>query len=167
MKANTRIVFYNFKAVQGWRWYFIRVLAWSKHTHAQLEFDYQQPFAFVLAAGKKTQSMRLAVLNKFKVKPYYSFEVGPIDISNADLWYAHKYPKLSSIKMIWYQAIGRHFGMKRPVSCITFICDFLKSNGLDVPDLFTPQQLWESLHADNNDRWKSQSGQDNTSQVAK
>jgi hypothetical protein len=166
MKANTKIVFYNFKAVQGWRWYFVKALTWSKHTHAHLEFDCTQPFAFVLAVGKKTQAMRLSVLEKFKVKPYYTFEVGVLEVNNDDIWFAHKYPKLSAVKMIWYQAIGRHFGMKRPASCVTFICDFLKSNGLDVPDLFTPQQLWESLHASNNVRWQSQSGQDNAGQVA-
>jgi hypothetical protein len=166
MKANTKIVFYNFKAVQGWRWYFVVLSTMSKHTHAHLEFDINHPFAFVLAAGKNTQSMRLSVLNKFKVKPYYSFDVGPIEISNDDLWYAHKYPKLSSFKMIFYQLIGRHFGMKHPVSCITFICDYLKSKGMNVPDLFTPQQLWESLHASDNVRWQSPSGQDNAGQVA-
>lgn len=165
MKVNGRIVFYNFKKVQGWRYYAIRLLSWSRHTHAHIEFDLSVPFAFVVVDRKPVKVMRLANLKQLKISKYYEFDLGSMDMSEEDIVFAYKYKPLNSYKMLVYTLIGKHIGMKQPTNCITFICDYLKFKGWDTPNLFNPKQLWESLHDNNNDRWTSKSREDNTSKV--
>jgi len=167
MRVNAKICFYKFKPLQAWRYAFIRVLTNSKHTHAHLEFDTEPPIAVIVIDGKAAQVIKVASLPKLKVEEYYKYDIGDIDLSADDFNYFLKYRKINAAKMIFYYAVGRFFGMKKAASCVTFICDYLKFKGWDVPDLFSPKELWESLHADNNDRWKGPRGQNNTSQVAK
>lgn len=167
MRVNAKICFYKFKPLQAWRYAFIRVLTNSKHTHAHLEFDTEPPIAVIVIDGKAAQIIKVASLPKLKVEEYYKYDIGDIDLSADDFNYFLKYRKINAAKMIFYYAVGRFFGMKKAASCVTFICDYLKFKGWDVPDLFSPKELWESLHADNNDRWKGPRGQNNTSQVAK
>jgi hypothetical protein len=166
MRVNARICFYNFKELQGWRYYFIRLLSWSHHTHAHLEFDLNKPFAYVVIDGKEIRALKLGLLQELGITKYYEFDIGCLEMGTLDIMFASSYKRLNSKSMIIYQLFGRFFGMKRPSSCVTFICDYLKFKGWDIPDLFSPQELWESLHADNNDRWKGPRGQNNTSQVA-
>ena len=167
MRVNAKICFYKFKPLQAWRYAFIRLLTNSKHTHAHLEFDTEPPIAVIVIDGKAAQVIKVASLPKLKVEEYYKYDIGDIDLSADDFNYFLKYRKINAAKMIFYYAVGRFFGMKKAASCVTFICDYLKFKGWDVPDLFSPKELWESLHADNNDRWKGPRGQNNTSQVAK
>ena len=167
MRVNAKICFYKFKPLQAWRYAFIRVLTNSKHTHAHLEFDTEPPIAVIVIDGKAAQVIKGASLSKLKVEKYYEYNIGELDLSADDFHYFLKYRKINAAKMIFYYAVGRFFGMKKAASCVTFICDYLKFKGWDVPDLFSPKELWESLHADNNDRWKGPSGQNNTSQMAK
>jgi hypothetical protein len=167
MRVNARICFYNFKKLQGWRYYFIRLLSWSRHTHAHLEFDLTEPFAYVVVDGQKIRALKLGLLQELGIEKYYEFNVGELEMNTKDMQFAYAYPKLNSKTMIIYQLFGRFIGMKRPSSCVTFICDYLKFKGWDIPDLFSPQELWESLHADNNDRWSGPCGQNHSSQMAK
>lgn len=166
MKANVKICFYSFKPVQGWRYQVIRLLSWSRHTHAHLEFDTNPNIAIVVTDCGKTKVIQPKLLNKQGATKYYEYSIGCFSFSGEDLLYAHDYPKANSFKIIYYHLIGRYFNMKMPTTCVTFICDYLNFKGLSVPKLYSPKQLWETLHADNNDWRQSQSGQDNTSQVA-
>jgi len=110
------------------------------------------------------KTIRLKYLENLGVTTYFSYPLGEIDISEEDVVYAMMYPKANSIKMIWYQFAGRFFGMKRPTSCVTFICDFLRNKGYNTPKLFTPKELMEDLtNDDHHDRWSSQSRKDNAS----
>ena len=154
MKVNARIVFADFRKVQGWRWYAIRWLTGSNHTHAHLEFDFRHPFAIVCSAGKKTQVIRLSYLRKLGIENYYEFDIGDVDLTDDDILYAYHYPILSTTKMILYQLFGRFLNYEQPTSCITFICDYLRFKGRDVPYLFTPKELWENLHASDNVGWQ-------------
>jgi hypothetical protein len=167
MRVNTKICFYKFKPVQSWRYTFIRVLTNAKHTHAHLEFNTEPPMAVIVIDGKAAEVVKVAALSKLKVEKYYEYDIGDLDLSSNDFQFFMKYRQISAVKMIFYYAVGRFFGMKKPASCVTFICDYLKFKGWDVPDLFSPKELWESLHADNNDRWKGPCGQNHSSQVAK
>jgi hypothetical protein len=167
MRVNAKICFYKFKPLQAWRYTFIRVLTNAKHTHAHIEFDTDPPIAVIVIDGKAAQVMRVANLPKLKVDKYYEYDLGDLELSSADFEFFMKYRQINAAKMIFYYAVGRFFGMKKPASCVTFICDYLKFKGWDIPDLFSPKELWESLHADNNDRWKGPRGQNNTSQMAK
>ena len=166
MRVNAKIAFYKFKPLQGWRYAFIRVLANTKHTHAHLEFDLNPPVAVVVIDGAAAQVMKVSSLEKMKVEKYYEYPIGELDISSTDFQFFQTYKNIKAFKMIFYAVVGRFFGMKKPASCVTFICDYLRFKGWDTPDLFSPKELWESLHADNNDRWKGPRGQNNTSQVA-
>jgi hypothetical protein len=167
MKVNAKICFYAFKNLQGWRYQAVRLLSFSRHTHAHLEFDTNPAVALVVTDCGKLKVIRPEILKSKRAIKYYEYSVGLLDFSGDDLMFANKYPSPNSFVMIFYMVIGRFFGMKKPASCITFICDYLKFKGLDVPTLFTPKELWEELHATNNDRWKSQSGEDYSSQMAK
>ena len=166
MRVNAKICFYKFKPLQAWRYAFIRVLTNAKHTHAHLEFNTEPPIAVIVIDGKAAEIMKVASLSKLKVEKYYEYDIGELELSSADFQFFQKYRQISAVKMIFYYAVGRFFDMKKPASCVTFICDYLKFKGWDIPDLFSPKELWESLHADNNDRWKGPRGQNNTSQVA-
>lgn len=167
MRVNAKICFYKFKPLQGWRYSFIRVLTNAKHTHAHLEFSASPPIAILVIDGKAAQVFKVDTLNKTGIEKYYEFDLGELELTASDFQFFQTYKNISAIKMIFYYAIGRFFGMKKQASCVTFICDYLKFKGWDIPDLFSPKELWESLHADNNDRWKGPRGQNNTSQVAK
>ena len=168
MKVNARIVFADFRKVQGWRWWVTRLLTLSNHTHAHIEFLYEQPTAFIVVDFTNIKAMRTSRLEKMGVTTYFYYPLGEIDISEKDVLYALTYPKANSLRMVLYQAVGRFFGMKQPVSCITFICDFLRTKGYNTPQLFTPRQLMEDLTSDDHYvRWSSPSGQDNASQMAK
>lgn len=167
MRVNAKICFYKFKPLQAWRYTFIRVLTNAKHTHAHIEFDTDPPIAVIVIDGKAAQVIKVANLPKLKVDKYYEYDLGDLELSSADFEFFMKYRQINAAKMIFYYTVGRFFGMKKPASCVTFICDYLKFKGWDIPDLFSPKELWESLHADNNDRWKGPSGQNNTSQMAK
>lgn len=166
MRVNSRIVFADFHKIQGWRWWAVVLSTWSSNTHAHIEFDFKHPFAFIVVDGGRTKAIRLEHLEQKGAKAYYTYPLGEIDISEEDIIYALKYPKANSAKMLFYQLIGRHIGMKMPTSCITFICDYLRTKGYDTPQLFTPRQLMEELENDNNrSRWTSKSGQDNAGQM--
>jgi hypothetical protein len=123
--------------------------------------------AVIVIDGKAAEVVKVAALSKLKVEKYYEYDIGDLDLSSNDFQFFMKYRQISAVKMIFYYAVGRFFGMKKPASCVTFICDYLKFKGWGVPDLFSPKELWESLHADNNDRWKGPCGQNHSSQVAK
>jgi hypothetical protein len=165
MKVKARIVFCDFRRVQGWRYGVTKFLTRSEHTHAHIEIDFKMPFAFIVADFNSIRTIRLSHLEKLGIKSYYTFELGEIDITDTDIWYAQKYPKANSTVAIFYQAIGRFFGMRRPVSCVTFICDYLRYKGWNTPDLFTPRELWESLHASNDDQWSSPRWKDNAGKM--
>lgn len=165
MKVNGRIVFYNFKKVQGWRYYAVRLLSWSRHTHAHIEFDLSIPFAFVVVDRRPVKVMRLSALKLLNITKYYEFDLGSFDIDEEDIIFAYRYKPLNSYMMLAYTTLGQFMGMKKPTNCITFICDYLQFKGWDIPNLFTPKQLWESLHDNNNDRWTGKSREDNTSKV--
>jgi hypothetical protein len=167
MRVNAKICFYKFKPLQAWRYTFIRILTNAKHTHAHLEFSTEPPIAVIVIDGKAAEIMQVASLSKLKVEKYYEYDIGDLELSSNDFQFFQRYRQINAIKMIFYYAIGRFFGMKKPASCVTFICDYLKFKGWDIPDLFSPKELWESLHADNNDRWKGPRGQNHSSQVAK
>ena len=167
MRVNAKICFYKFKPLQGWRYSFIRVLTNAKHTHAHLEFDADPPIAVIVVDGKAAEVMRVSSLSKLGVEKYYERNLGELELSSADFQFFQTYKNISAFKMIAYYAIGRFFGMKKPASCVTFICDYLKFKGWDIPDLFSPKELWESLHASDNARWSGPCGQNNTSQMAK
>lgn len=166
MRVNVKICFYKFKPIQTWRYAFIRILTNAKHTHAHLEFNTEPPIAVIVIDGKAAEITKVKTLSKLKAEKYYEYDIGDLELSSADFTFFQNYPKINAVKMIFYYTVGRFFGMKKPASCVTFICDYLKFKGWDIPDLFSPKELWESLHASDNVRWKSQSGQDNTSQVA-
>ena len=166
MRVNAKICFYKFKPLQGWRYAFIRVLTNAKHTHAHLEFSVDPPIAVILIDGKAAQVMRVVALDRMGVEKYYEYDIGELEIASKDFQFFQAYKNISAIKMIFYYSVGRFFGMKKPASCVTFICDYLKFKGWDIPTLFSPKELWESLHADNNDKWKGPRGQNHSSQVA-
>ena len=167
MRVNARICFYNFKKLQGWRYYFIRLLSWSRHTHAHIEFDLEEPFAYVVIDGQEIRALKLGLLQELGIEKYYEFNLGSIEINTKDMQFALTYPKLNSKLMILYYPIGRLFGMQQPASCVTFICDYLKFKGWDIPDLFSPQELWESLHVNYNDQWSGPCGKNHTSKMDK
>jgi hypothetical protein len=167
MRVNAKICFYKFKPVQAWRYTFIRIFTNAKHTHAHLEFNTEPPIAVIVIDGKAAEVIQTKSLAKLKVEKYYEYNIGDLELSSADFKFFQSYQQISAVKMISYYAVGRFFGMKKPASCVTFICDYLKFKGWDIPDLFSPKELWESLHANNNDRWKGPRGQNNTGQMAK
>jgi hypothetical protein len=166
MRVNAKICFYKFKPLQGWRYSFIRVLTNAKHTHAHLEFSTEPPIAVLVIDGKAAEVFKVATLDKTGIQKYYEFDLGELELSSSDFQFFQTYKNISAIKMIFYYCIGRFFGMKKPASCVTFICDYLKFKGWNIPDLFSPKELWENLHASDNARWSGPRGQNNTSQVA-
>jgi len=167
MRVEAKIVFCDFRKVQGWRWFATMLLTRSRHTHAHIEFAFRHPFAFVIIDKSRIKAVRVSHLEKMGAKEYYTYPLGEIDISEEDVIYALKYPKANSVKMVFYQAIGKYIGMKMPTSCITFICDYLQTKGYDTPRLFTPRQLMEDLKRDDHYvRWSSQSRKDNAGQMA-
>lgn len=167
MKVNAKICFYNFKAIQKKWYYIVCLLSGSHHTHAHIEFDLNKPFAFITTTGSPVRALKLELLLQMGVTKYYSYDLGFINMTELDIKYARQYEKQHIGKMVLYQCIGRFVGMKRPASCVTFICDYLRHKGWDTPNLFSPKELWEDLHDINNVKWSSPCREDNLSQVVK
>lgn len=167
MKVNAKICFYNFKPLQKKWYYIVRLLSWSHHTHAHIEFDLSKPFAFIVTHNNPVRALKLELLLQMGVTKYYSYDLGLINMTELDIKYALQYEKPHIGKMILYQCIGRFIGMEQPASCVTFICDYLRHKGWDTPNLFSPKELWEDLHDTNNVKWSSPCREDNLSQVVK
>jgi len=167
MKVKAEIAFYDFKPLQKKWYYIVRLLSWSRHTHAHIEFNINKPFAFIVTHNNPIRALKLELLLQMGVKKYYSYDLGELDMNELDISYANNYEKPNIWKMIAYQFGGKFLGMKQPASCITFICDYLRFKGWETPYLFTPKELWEILHDSNNVRWSRPCGKDNTSKVVK
>jgi hypothetical protein len=166
MKVKAWIAFYDFKKVQGWRWWAIKWLTGSIHTHAHIEIQFAEPVAFVVGDRVKAKVMRLSTLEKLGAVRYWTYDLGCLYVTNRDLKFVQQYRKPNSIVMIFYLLLGKWLGMQHPVSCISFICDYLTFKGWEVPNLFTPRELWETLNADNHVRWTGPSRKDDTCQMA-
>lgn len=167
MKVKATISFLNFRKIQGPWWWVITILENSPHTHAQIDFAFEHPFTFLTMANKKPAVVRQSYLTRLGATTYATYDLGEIDISDADLAFATNYPSLSAWDMILYTIGGKYLGIRQPKSCVTFICDYLRWKGYDSPHLFSPKELWENLNAGNNDWWSGPSRQDNPSQMDK
>jgi len=146
MKVEAKIVFYNFKRVQGWRWWAIRWLTCSTHTHAHLELGFSSPVALLVCDGKPMRVMHVALLEKLGTFSYKTFPLGCIDFTETDLQYVRNYPKPRGMVSLAYYIFGRWLGLRHPVGCVTFICDYLRLKGWNTPDLFTPHEQIGRAH---------------------
>jgi hypothetical protein len=167
MKVNTQIAFTNFRKIQGNWWWVVCLVDRTTHTHAQIEINFEHPFTFLTMLDRKPSVVRQSYLTRLGARTYATYDLGEIDISDADLAFATNYPSMSAWKMLLYRLGGKWFGMEQPKSCVTFICDYLRWKGYDSPNLFSPRELWENLNASNNAWWSSPSRQDNPRQMDK
>ena len=170
MNAECYICFYNFRKLQGWRWWAIRILGMTKHTHAHLEFLCKKNrLIFLTLDSRPTRFFWLGLQTRkfLGLRPYAAWYVGKMWITDEDLQWVADRPLTNAWSIIRYAFYDQWTRSREiPENCIILICDFLRRKGKTIPRMFSPKQLWRYLNDGNNVSRTSPCGQDNACQLA-
>ena len=157
MKVETKICFYNSYKLQGWRKFVISLMQFTNHTHVHLELIFKSHrLIFLTMDGESPSILRLGLNKKFYGEyPYKEFSIGTIELTNKEHEWVTSYPPSDHWSLIRYQLL-RYVNLSHlvatPVTCSTFISDFLKNYDVNIPRYFSPKQLWRYLNDVNYDR---------------
>lgn len=132
------IGFFDVSKYQGWWGKVTQLVAGSKITHVAPIFHYGSKVTITLLPDRGAKVHRLSVLQDCLIDEIDTGE-HIVDFELVSLW-ASDYANTSVKDAVFYNFIGRFFGLTRPRVCTTLVCDLL-----GLPEFWHPAKLYNYM----------------------